>query len=124
MRARHLGQHATDIQRSISMRRRMTHATLVGLALLSLAPKAASAQEYRFRVVASGLARPLGLTLEGSETIYFSQVPTPGVPGANSVVKLDLETGQFTVLHAGEPEPTNLALDREGNLYWTCKSAG
>lgn len=106
------------------MRRWMTHAGVMVLALLTLLPAAASAQPYRFRVVASGLARPLGLTLEGSETIYFSQVPTPGVPGENSVVKLDLETGQFTVLHAGEPEPTNLALDREGNLYWTCKSAG
>jgi DNA-binding beta-propeller fold protein YncE len=52
-------------------------------------------------------------------------VPTPGVPGgANAVVKFDLDTGQFTVLHQGEPEPTNLALDRDGNLYWTCKSAG
>ena len=106
------------------MRRWMTHATVMGLALLILVPLA-SAEDYRFRVVAAGLSRPLGLTVEGSETIYFSQVPTQGVPGgANSVVKFDLDTGQFTVLHQGEPEPTNLALDRNGNLYWTCKSAG
>ena len=107
------------------MRRWMTHATVMGLALLTLVPTIASAKDYRFRVVAAGLNRPLGLTVEGSETIYFSQVPTPGVPGgANSVVKFDLDTGQFAVLHQGEPEPTNLALDRDGNVYWTCKSAG
>jgi DNA-binding beta-propeller fold protein YncE len=106
------------------MRRWMMHAALRAVAFLLVLPTAGFAQEFRFRVVASGLARPLGLTVEGSETIYFSQVPTPGVPGANSVVKLDLESGEFTVLHKGEPEPTNLALDREGNLYWTCKSAG
>jgi len=102
----------------------MTHAALMGFTLLLALPTIGFAQEDRFRVVASGRARPLGLTLEGSDTIYVSQVPTPGVPGANSVMKLDLETGEFTVLHQGEPEPTNLALDREGNLYWTCKSAG
>ena len=106
------------------MRRWITHAALMGFALVLVLPAAGFAQEFRFRVIASGLARPLGLTIEGSDTIYFSQVPTPGVPGANSVVKLDLESGEFTVLHHGEPEPTNLALDREGNLYWTCKSAG
>src|SRR5262245_37707713 len=106
------------------MRRWITHAASMGFALVLVLPAASFAQEFRFRVIASGLARPLGLTLEGSDTIFFSQVPTPGVPGANSVVKLDLESGEFTVLHQGEPEPTNLALDREGNLYWTCKSAG
>lgn len=88
-----------------------------------------AADRSAHRHCCSGVSIPhrgsrLGLTLEGSETIYFSQVPTPGVPGSNSVVKLDLESGEFTVLHQGEPEPTNLALDREGNLYWTCKSAG
>ncbi len=107
------------------MSRWKTHATAMGIALLILVPSIASAQNYRFRVVADGLSRPLGLTVDGSETIYFSQVPTPGVPGgANSVVKFDLDSGEFTVLHQGEPEPTNLALDRDGNLYWTCKSAG
>jgi streptogramin lyase len=116
--------NATDNQRSLPMKRWTTHAGSMLLALLTVLPTAAAAQEYRFRIVAAGLDRPLGLTLEGSETIYFSQVPPPGVPGSNSVVKLDLESGEFTVLHQGEPEPTNLALDREGNLYWTGKSAG
>lgn len=96
-----------------------TTAALVGLS----AP--AAAQQYRFRVVASGLARPLGIAAEGSETLYFTVVPTPGVAGgANGVAKLDLETGEITTLHMGEPEPTNVALDRQDNIYWTCKSAG
>jgi streptogramin lyase len=85
----------------------------------------ATAQEYRFSVVASGLARPLGIAVEGSETIYFTVVPTPGVAGgANGVARLDLETGAIETLHMGEPEPTNIALDRQGSIFWTCKSAG
>jgi sugar lactone lactonase YvrE len=80
---------------------------------------------YRFSVVAAGLDRPVGITVEGSETVYFTLVPTPGVGGgANGVAKLDLETGEMTMLHVGEPEPTNVVIDNQGDLYWTCKSAG
>ena len=80
---------------------------------------------YRFSVVAAGLDRPVGITVEGSETVYFTLIPTPGVGGgANGVSKLDLETGNITALHVGEPEPTNIVVDRQGDLYWTCKSAG
>ncbi len=80
---------------------------------------------YRFSVVASGLDRPVGITVESSETVYFTLVPTPGVGGgANGVAKLDLETGAITMLHVGEPEPTNIVIDNQGDLYWTCKSAG
>jgi len=84
----------------------------------------AVADEYSFRVVASGLAKPTGITIEGSEILYFTQVPTPGVPGANSVARLDLENNEMTILHMGEPEPRNISLDQQGNLYWTCTSAG
>ncbi|HMC21706.1 MAG TPA: hypothetical protein VKL19_07655 [Thermoanaerobaculia bacterium] len=83
-----------------------------------------AADQYTFRVVASGLARPTGITIEGSEILYFTQVPTPGVAGANSVARFDLETGEMTILHMGEPEPRNIVQDREGTLYWTCTSAG
>ncbi len=84
----------------------------------------AHADDYRIRVIASGLARPTGITVEGSEVLYFTLVPTPGVPGSNSVVRLDLETGAMETLHQGEPEPRNIVEDREGNLFWTCTSAG
>ncbi len=94
-------------------------------AALVLAPCLASGSEYQLRVVASGLDRPVGIAAEGRDTLYFTQVPTPGMGGgSNSVSKLDLETGMMTLLHQGEPEPTNIALDRDGNIYWTCRSAG
>ena len=82
------------------------------------------AQDYEFRVVAAGLQQPTGIAVEGSETVYFTFVPTPGVPGANGVARLDLETGAISTLHMGEPEPRNIVVDREGSLYWTCTSAG
>lgn len=95
------------------------------LATLALLTVTAHAQEFTTRVVASGLSRPLGIAVEGSHTVYFTQVPTPGVGGgANGVFRLDLATGAIDTIHQGEPEPTNIAIDREGDLYWTCKSAG
>jgi DNA-binding beta-propeller fold protein YncE len=82
------------------------------------------AQDYEFKIVASGLSQPTGIAVEGSETVYFTFVPTPGVPGANGVGRLDLETGAISTLHVGEPEPRNIVVDREGSLYWTCTTAG
>ena len=85
----------------------------------------AQAGDYTFRVIAKNLSRPLGIAVSGSAMLYFTQVPTPGVAGGtNSVAELDLENGAITILHQGEPEPTNIVVDREENLYWTCKSAG
>ena len=86
---------------------------------------AVQASPYEFKVIASGLNRPTGITIQGSDTIYFTEVPSPGVGGGlNGVKKLMLGSSVITTLHQGEPEPTNLALDKHGNLYWTCKSAG
>jgi sugar lactone lactonase YvrE len=83
------------------------------------------AQSYRLSVVARGLDRPVGIAVDGSDDVYFSEVPNPGVPGAgNGVSHLDLETGVITRISGGEPEPTNLAIGRNGDVYWTCKSAG
>jgi len=68
-------------------------------------------------VIAASLKRKVGIAVEGSETVYFTLVPTPGVGGgANGVAKLDLETGAITMLHVGEPEPTNIAIDNQGDL--------
>ena len=86
------------------------------------------AQNYETRVVASGLNRPTGITVQGSRTLYITQLPTPALPGSmggsNTVDRIKLGSGKITNLTTGEPEPTNLALDKKGNLYWTCKSAG
>ena len=93
--------------------------------VVALSARAVGAQEYQTRVVASGLARPVGIAVKGSGTIYFTLIPTPGVSGgANSVNRLSLGSGTITVLHQGEPEPTNIVVGRDGALYWTCKSAG
>lgn len=80
---------------------------------------------YHVRVVASGLHRPTGIAVGGWQTLYFTEVPTPGVAGgANGVSALDLESGEVTVLHRGEPEPLNLAVSRDDEVYWTCRTAG
>lgn len=80
---------------------------------------------FTLSVVADGLQRPVGIAVEGSEDLYFTEVPNPGVPNAgNGVSHLDLLSGVVTAISSGEPEPTNLAVSREGDVYWTCKSAG
>ena len=105
--------------------RRLEAILIVTLLLASTAVGFAQYPHYRFSVIAAGLDRPVGITVDASETVYFTLVPTPGVGGgANGVAKLDLETGAITMLHVGEPEPTNIAIDNQGDLYWTCKSAG
>ena len=105
-------------------RKRMAF-VIATLLLASATIGLAQQPRYRFSVVAYGLDRPVGITVDGSETVYFTLVPTPGVGGgANGVAKLDLETGAITTLHVGEPEPTNIVIDNRGDLYWTCKSAG
>src|SRR5262249_54851346 len=80
------------------------------------------------RVIARGLARPTGIAVNARGDLFFTQLPTPGVPGSmgglNTVSMLDARTGQITTLAAGEPEPTFIAVDHQGDLYWTCKSAG
>jgi sugar lactone lactonase YvrE len=71
----------------------------------------------------------LGIALDHKgETLYFTEVPTPGVPGSaggqNRVNALDLRTKMVRVIHEGDPEPTDVAVARNGNVYWTCTSAG
>ena len=59
-----------------------TRAFLIATLLLASATVGFAQQpRYRFSVVASGLDRPVGITVEGSETVYFTLVPTPGVGG-------------------------------------------
>ncbi len=97
-----------------------------GLALSATsAVGAKTSNSFTKRVVASGLSRPTGIVVQGSETVYFTEIPSPGVAGAgNGVRVLSLGSGAVASLHDGEPEPVNLALGKGSNLYWTCKSAG
>ncbi len=80
--------------------------------------------QFELSVVATGLQRPVGIAVDGSKDLYFTEVPNPGLPNAgNGVSHLDLRSGVVTPISSGEPEPTNLAVSREGDVYWTCKSA-
>jgi streptogramin lyase len=113
----------------------VTGATLVALLGIVLplsaqdgANAAVAAPRFSTSVIASGLQRPTGIAIRGSDDLYFTELPTPGVAGAaggsNRVSRLDVGTGEIEVITTGEPEPTNLAVAADGDVYWTCKSAG
>ncbi|MGD9904332.1 MAG: hypothetical protein AB7U83_12780 [Vicinamibacterales bacterium] len=105
-------------------------AALLGVVSPLAAQDGAATATPRFTtsVIASGLERPTGIAIRGSDELYFTELPTPGVPGSaggtNRVSRLDLPTGEIEVITTGEPEPTNLAVASDGDVYWTCKSAG
>lgn len=92
--------------------------------LLLAASSSLSAQEYKLKVIATGLARPTGIAVD-EDAIYFTEVPRPGMAGsANSVRRLDLENGKIKTLHIGEPEPVNIVVGPDGSIYWVCRTAG
>ncbi|MBM3845859.1 MAG: hypothetical protein FJ405_06195 [Verrucomicrobia bacterium] len=77
----------------------------------------------------TGLNKPVGIALNRRGTkLYWTEVPTPGVAGSaggsNKVWELNLVTGKKTLVNAGDPEPTDIAVGPDGSLYWTCTSAG
>ena len=81
------------------------------------------------RVLLSGLSKPTGITVDRKgRNLYFTEVPTPGVSGANGgqnkVSKYDLNKAQLSVIHMGDPQPTDVAVASDGAVYWTCTSAG
>ncbi len=99
------------------------------LASLAAIATMAGAGQYETRVVFSGLNQPTGIVADTHRTLYITQLPTPGISGvnggSNTVDKIVLgKKPGLTNVTTGEPEPTNLALSRKGELYWTCKSAG
>ena len=98
--------------------------TLLSVTALSLA-------DYDTKVIKTGLNRPTGIVVAGSgpdTLVFISQVPTPGVSGANgghnSVDAFLPALGFMTNIHSGEPDPRNLAFGSDGSLYWTCRTAG
>jgi len=77
----------------------------------------------------NGLDNPTGIDVDDDGNIYFTEVPTPGVPGTmggqNKVWKYAPRTAQFTLLSAGEPEPVDVTVQPDGSaVYWTCRTAG
>lgn len=76
-----------------------------------------------------GLNQPTGIALDEQRgLLYWTEVPTPGVSGAmggmNKVWVRDLKSGATTLVDAGDPEPTDIAVAPNGRVYWTCSSAG
>jgi sugar lactone lactonase YvrE len=107
---------------------RLTRRAISVLTLLVVCTLALSglsqAQSYKVTLVVSGLTKPTGLAID-DDVLYFTEVPTPGVAGGmNAVKQLDLEDKSITTLHMGEPQPVNIAVGRDGTLYWACLSAG
>lgn len=111
---------------------RLSLAAMAGLTAVLALIDTAFAADYTTRVVATGLTRPTGIVAAGPHAVVITQLPTPGVPGSqgglNSVDFIRFgptpDKNRKVNLATGEPEPTHLALGRDGNLYWTCKSAG
>ena len=71
----------------------------------------------------------MGIAIDREDrNLYFTEVPTPGVGGMNGgqnkVWRYDLKTGVKTLVNSGDPEPTDVAVSRNGTIYWTCTSAG
>ena len=56
------------------------------------------AQTYQTQVVVAGLDRPTGIEAKGSGTLFFTQLPTPGISGMqggrNTVNEVNLASGK------------------------------
>jgi hypothetical protein len=79
--------------------------------------------------VLTGLNKPVGIALSrNGRLLYWTEVPTPGVAGdnggQNKVWQYNLKTAVKTLIHQGDPEPTDITVAADGSLYWTCTSAG
>lgn len=84
-----------------------------------------SASEYEISIIAENLNKPVGIAVDSSRNIYFSEVPEPGVfGGENAVKRYNQRRGTTTTLAQGEPYPINIALDQRRNVFWTCQTAG
>jgi sugar lactone lactonase YvrE len=106
---------------------------LLGMLVLFLGLSATEtrAQDYDVNIIASGLAQPVGIAasaLGDSDNLYFTEIPTPavglGTNGPNSVSRLTLSTNTVTALNKGDPQPTSVVQDAQGNLYWTSRAPG
>jgi len=80
-------------------------------------------------LVAKDLKSPTGISLnDRCDRLYWTEVPTPGVSGANggknSVKVMDLYSGMTAYVNQGDPQPTDITVTGNGTVYWTCTSAG
>jgi PKD repeat protein/sugar lactone lactonase YvrE len=85
-------------------------------------PESQEIPPYAYRVAASGLTNPTSLALAGDRTLILAQ--RPGVTQDASLVKLDLGSGELTLLGNGAEAPTGFAANRSGRIYWMDRSKG
>jgi sugar lactone lactonase YvrE len=72
----------------------------------------------------TGLNKPSGIAIDRKGTVYFTEVPMPGVAGGTNGVFSSSDGVTIQTLHMGEPEPVEITVARNGDLYWACRSAG
>lgn len=80
-------------------------------------------------LVESGLENPMGLDIDIYGRLYWTEIPTPRVSGANGgrnrVVRYTPSTDKTVVINSGDPEPYDVTVSPLGDeVYWTCRSAG
>ncbi|MEM7203080.1 MAG: hypothetical protein AAF628_22660 [Planctomycetota bacterium] len=70
---------------------------------------------------------PTGIAMSPAGRLYITEVPTPGVfgtsGGRNRVAEIG-SGGSINTVVAGEPEPVDVVVDANENLYWTCQTVG
>ena len=77
------------------------------------------------RIVASGLDQPVGIVADGEDSLVVSlRASTQSTWGRGGIARFDLEVGSLALRYSGDVAPYEVALDREGNLYWTSRSSG
>jgi DNA-binding beta-propeller fold protein YncE len=77
----------------------------------------------------TGFNQPMGIAIDpAGENLYYTEVPTPGVSGAdggsNAIKKFNLSAATVSLVHSGDPYPNSITVTPNGNIYWTCTSAG
>ena len=72
----------------------------------------------------TGLPKPSGIAIDRQNTLYFTEVPMPGVANGTNGVFSTSDGVKIETLHMGEPEPVEITVARNGDLYWACRSAG
>ena len=79
------------------------------------------------QVILEGLNKPTGLASTKLGVLFFTEIPSPGEAGEDNTVKAAFSFFRryFTfMISDGEPEPSDVAVGRDGTVYWTCKTAG
>lgn len=123
---KHGDNQMLDVLNRLKLNQPIATALVASIALSASAfASAPKLRAFDIEIVASELNQPTGIATNSFRTLYYSEVPDPGVFGAgNTVKRLDLRSGESTLISEGEPYPIHIALDRRSNVYWTCKTAG